>query len=155
MKKIFLFLLLFCFELKADEYSYSIIVGTPYKVKAVKEQSLATKGVIGAEYLSYFKDYRVIAGTWDDKRKLKLKLIATSDLTLTYYEEIYVLIKHTDNKVLKAVKWDDPVYSVCLDAKLIENTNLDEEFNKKVLETGNRCKSIYQHGKRNLKKMHN
>ncbi len=123
-----------------------IIVGKPYKVKDSPNEVFFNKVSIGSKYIVYFKDFNVVSGELKKRRRvLKVEMIASSSSVITYPEEIYVIIKKSNDKVLEAWSWGIPKYSICLPVEGISELGLDKEFN--VFKDGIGCKGIYQHGK--------
>ncbi len=123
-----------------------IIVGKPYKVKDSPNEVTFEKVSIGSKYIAYFRDYKVVSGSFEKKRRvLKVELIASSSSIITYPEEIYVIIEKSKNKILESWSWGTPKYSICLSVDGIADLGLSNEFH--VVNEGIGCKGIYQHGK--------
>ncbi len=141
-----------CNALKAEPKTeeYAIIVGKPYKIKDSKNILPGTDRVmIASLYVVYFKDYRVVAGELEPKRVLKVEIQASSGSIIQHHEEIYVVVKKSDDKILDGgVRWGEPMYRVCLPEEILDEIGLTDEFGTAVISHNRKCRGIYQHGYR-------
>ncbi len=152
MKNIYLkvtlisFVLVFCTNLKSENYTdgYSIIVGTPYRIKDSPNELITDRVEISALYVVYFSEYKVIAGDHEKRRILKVEIQASSASIIPQFPEIYVVVKESDEKVLDGgARWGKPMYSVCLPVDDVEEYGLGDEFGTFVFNTGERCRGAY------------
>ena len=151
-KKLFVISVCICLSYMNESYGKKsfntenriIIVGKPYKVEDSPNAALFSNVSIGSKYIVYFKDYKVVSGKLERSRKvLKIEMTASSSSILTYPEEIYVIFNNSNDKILEALIWDIPKYSICLTTDIISDLGLHKEFEGLNENNGIKCKGIY------------
>lgn len=131
------------------QQEFSLIVGKPYKIKYSKQLQNDSEIYLAAKYIAYFKDYEIIHGNLKKGKVLKIEIQASSKLSISYYDEIYVVVADSQKNILESVKWGEPIYNICMYRDDISKFGMNEVFSKIKKQSDINCVSFNKHQKNN------